>query len=347
MKTKLPTPQLLPSGMYRCQVMVHGKRVSVVDSDSDIAQAKAVALKNGLIEKETKLGFITLSDAIDKYISIRKNVLSPSTARGYRIIQRNRLKSLMNRNVYDIDEILIQTAINEDAKCVSYKTIKNSVGLILSVLTDYVSINEKRIRYPQRIKKEHVYLDTNQVVKLIDGAKGNIAEIPILMAVWLGMRRSEILGLHWESVDFDKKQIKVERTAVPGEDGVMLEKITTKNESSRRTISCPDYILEKLRLYRPASPRNGPIFNIAPDTFFKNLKRISEASDIPFVGIHGLRHTNASIMLSLGVVDKVAMARGGWATDVTMKSIYQHVFLDDKVNADNIINSYIESLIKK
>ena len=36
MKTKLPTPQLLPSGQYRCQVMVAGKRVSVVDADQDM-----------------------------------------------------------------------------------------------------------------------------------------------------------------------------------------------------------------------------------------------------------------------------------------------------------------------
>ena len=51
MKTKLPTPQRLPSGQYRCQVMVAGKRVSVVDAAPDVCQAKAVALRAGLIEQ--------------------------------------------------------------------------------------------------------------------------------------------------------------------------------------------------------------------------------------------------------------------------------------------------------
>ena len=48
---RLPKAQKLPSGMYRCQVMVDGKRVSVVDEDPDKAQAKAAALKSGMIDK--------------------------------------------------------------------------------------------------------------------------------------------------------------------------------------------------------------------------------------------------------------------------------------------------------
>lgn len=55
----------------------------------------------------------------------------------------------------------------------------------------------------------------------------------------------------------------------------------------------------------------------------------------------GLRHTNASVMLSLGIVDKVAMARGGWSTDYTMKNVYQHLFQEDKKNADELIDDYL------
>ncbi len=53
MKKKLPTPQKLPSGAWRCQVMVNGKRVSVGEDDPALAQAKAVALKAGMIQKVT------------------------------------------------------------------------------------------------------------------------------------------------------------------------------------------------------------------------------------------------------------------------------------------------------
>ena len=68
---------------------------------------------------------------------------------------------------------------------------------------------------------------------------------------------------------------------------------------------------------------------------------------IPFVGIHGLRHTNASVMLSLGIADKVAMARGGWSSKDTMQNIYQHLFENDKTEADKAINNYFSGLLKK
>lgn len=89
MKTKLPTPQRLPSGRYRCQVMVAGKRVSVVDAAPDVCQAKAVALRAGLIEQlETPKDRITLDAAISKYIEERRAVLSPATIMGYKGIQK-------------------------------------------------------------------------------------------------------------------------------------------------------------------------------------------------------------------------------------------------------------------
>ena len=74
------------------------------------------------------------------------------------------------------------------------------------------------------------------------------------------------------------------------------------------------------------------------------MRDICERNGIDFVGVHGLRHTNASVMLSLGIVDKVAMARGGWSTDVTMKSVYQHVFPDDKVSATALVDTYFSGV---
>ena len=60
----------------------------------------------------------------------------------------------------------------------------------------------------------------------------------------------------------------------------------------------------------------------------------------------GLRHTNTSVMLSLGIVDKVAMARGGWSTDYTMKNVYQHLFQEDKKNADELIDDYLNQKLR-
>lgn len=346
---KMPKAVHLPSGSWRVQVYCDGKMHSVTEKTEELAQATAVALRSGLIaQRDAPKGSLTLSEAIDEYIDVRKNVLSPATIRGYRVIQRNRLNGIIKKSVCKIDTDALQKEINNEAVSYSVKTIKNDIGLALAVLADYNQINTKRLRYPQRIKKEHAFLDEKQIFRLIAACEGNKSEIPILLAVWLGMRRSEILGLQWSAIDFLGGTISVESSMVKDEDGNYVLKKQMKNETSRRKLSCPSYISEKLKSYQPdENKRVGTVFPKQMDEIYESLKKICTDNDIPFVGVHGLRHTNASVMMSLGIVDKVAMARGGWATDDTMKSVYQHVFQSDQHGADKIMDAFFEALTPK
>ena len=343
-----PKPVLRPSGKWGCQVMVDGKRVYVDGDTPEEANARAIAVRAGLLEQkderaEEKRGNITLEDAIDFYIKSRENVLSPSTINGYKEIKRNRFKTIMDMKVRDIDQQDLQEAINEDAKTVSHKTVKNALGLVSSVLAEYKDINVKRLRLPREKKTEHAFLDDKGMIDLFDAIRGSSVEIPILMAVWLGMRRSEILGLCWDCVDFKEKKIHVRRTYLKDkEEGYILVE-NTKTKASTRTMDCPDYILAKLKDYTP-DKRTGRVFTMHPNTIYKMMRDICERHGIDFVGVHGLRHTNASVMLSLGIVDKVAMARGGWSTDITMKSVYQHVFADDKKAANILVDTYFSGV---
>ena len=50
-------------------------------------------------------------------------------------------------------------------------------------------------------------------------------------------------------------------------------------------------------------------------------------------------------MLSLGVPDKYAMERGGWATNTTLKTVYQHTFSDERKNVDEKINGFFEEVL--
>lgn len=345
-----PKPALLPSERWRCQFYVAGKRYSVTADSPEEAHAQAVALRSGLLQDsadrtEQKKGNLSLSNAIDLFIQRRENVLSPSTINGYKEIKRNRFLSLQKMTVRDIDVQDLQEAINEDAKSVSYKTIKNAIGLVSSVLAEYKDMDLKRLRLPRAKKVEHAYLDEVGMIDLFDAIRGSSVEIPILMAVWLGMRRSEILGLCWDCIDFESKQIHVRRTYLRDKDKGYVLVENTKTTASTRILPCPDYILSKLETYTP-NRRSGRVFTMHPNTIYKLMRDICERRGINFVGVHGLRHTNASVMLSLGIVDKVAMARGGWSTDVTMKSVYQHVFADDKKTADVLVDTYFSGVAK-
>lgn len=345
-----PKPQELPNGRWRCQVMVDGRRRSVVEDDPTAAHAKAIALREGLVADQAQRaaergGGLTLAKAIDRHIAARENVLSPSTINGYREIQRNRFPALMLMQVKDIDHFAIQTAVNLDAAKVGQKTIKNALALVSAVMSDYDrEISLKKIKLPQKQKKPPRYYEEAELIELFDLIRGSFIELPILLATWLGLRRSEIFGLCWDAVDFDTGKIEIKRTYVKDKDHGYVLRDEMKTAESRRTLNCPGYILAQLAAYRPPELRSGRIFTMHPNTPYQTLKDMCERSGMSFVGVHGLRHTNASVMVSLGVMDKYIMAEGGWATDRTMKSVYQHVFESGRKGAADKRDSFFADI---
>ena len=341
-KLKNPTPVELPSGNWRCQVTVNGRRESVVNEDPEVAHAEALALKAELIKKKDRKKAITLNDAIQEYIAIRENVLSPSTIRGYELIRKLRFKGLMKRNIYTIEKKDMQQAINEEAKKLSAKTISNAYGLVFSVLMDH-GIDVSGARLPQKIKKQKAYLEAEEIAKLIDAAQGDTCEIPIIMAVWLGMRRSEIAGLCWDCVDLEHHQIHVRRTVVMDKDNRWVMKDGAKNEGSQRTINCPSYIMDKLKAIYCG--QEGRIFNVTPTNILDHVHAACKRAGITDTTVHGLRHTNATVMRALDITDGYAMARGGWTTEYTFKQIYSYVFRADAKRADETIDTFFESMI--
>lgn len=348
---KVPEPRQLPSGKYLIEVMVSGKRMSKTFPTPEQAKAWAAAVKTDLLqisaeEEQQRRGNITLTKAIDRYLADRENIISPSTYKGYKEVQRNRLQSLMPMVVSKITTADVQRAINEDAKRLRTKSIKNALRVVLPVIEEYhQNINVHRLRLPQQYKEEHAYLQVEDMIKLFTAIQGDLCELPILMATWLCMRRSEIFGLCWDCVDFENNSIIIKRTYVVDKEKGYILREATKTVGSRRILEdCPGYIMDKLKAY-PRTAGTDRIFTMSPNTPYRNLEKICAKNDITFPGFHGLRHTNASVMASLKIIDVVAMSIGGWSTDVTMKKVYEHVFSADKKSAVNSINSYFQSVL--
>ena len=80
----------------------------------------------------------------------------------------------------------------------------------------------------------------------------------------------------------------------------------------------------------------------SPQTIRNRLAAATEKAGIPFYGLHALRHTNASIMLSLNTPDKYAMERGGWSSDKTMKQTYQHTMSEKQKQVADDLDNYFE-----
>lgn len=343
---KLPKPKQKENGRWLIQVQIDKKRVSKEFDTEDEALYWAAGLKTKQKDAAKAGQSPTLSQAFQTYINSRNKILSPATLKSYKNVQSHYFADIMERPVSSITQLDIQNEINKLANTKAPKTIKNAVALLISVLPEENHINIRRLTFPRANEKEHEFLEGADIAKLIDVIRGDKYEIPILLALWLGLRRSEICALEWSDFDFEKKTVKISKALVPNSDNQFVVKNTTKTAKSARVLSVPDYVVGRLKALQSISGKSvGRITSVHPNDIYNHLKVICDNNDIPFVGVHGLRHTNASVMLSIGITTKMAMARGGWSNQKTMQDIYQHLFSEDKTAAAFKIDKYFENLI--
>ena len=327
----------LPSGNWRVQIMVDGKRVSVTAPTEDEAIYEAAALKTG--RKEAKNVSPTIGKCIDDYIASKKNILSPTTIDGYERCKKNNLAELCDIHISDITQLDIQKHVNKLALTKSPKTISNAHGLLVAVLNVYRPEFQVRTTLPKQQKKIKHLPDVRQVLKAI---KGTEIELPCLLAMWCTLRMSEVRGI--KKSDITGNCLIIHSTIVTVK-GQHIEKNTTKTVESTREIRLPKYILNLV----DSLPQDQEYITIlSGQAISKRLDRLLAKNGIDDLSFHGLRHMNASIMVALGIPDKYAMERGGWSSDHVMKSVYQHTFskereaVDDKI--DDFFNSIIETL---
>lgn len=322
---KIPKIRQLPSGAYTCQLRVNGQSISITDERRDVVEAKAYAYKSGLMAAQTADGGnITLGNAIDFYIESRKNTLSPSTIRGYRIIRNTRFQSLMARKLSTLNSHICQTACDNETKNVASKTVANSWHLISAVISEYLGQTIK-VRLPQKQKNERPFLSPEQIPVFVEAVKGSTVEIPALLAL-SSLRLSEILALTYQAIDIKKQTIKVSGAMVLGDGNVMVKKKTNKNLSSARTVpifipELYDCLCREKEVHAPIDP----LTLLSRQEIYYQINSICKKNDLPLVGVHGLRHSFASLAYSLDVPELVAMQIGGWSDFGTMRRIYTHI----------------------
>ena len=336
---KPPKAKKLPSGAWNCRVFVDGTSYSITRDTEKAAVAEAMALRAG-IKRENKVENITLRRAIDRYIEDRSDILSPATIRGYRTLQANRFQSIMDTQIIKINTQVVQRAANVDAKMVGPKTIRNAIGLISGVL-GYYNIELGKLTLPEPQKQDRQIYTQAELRQLLDGIRNTEVEIVVLLAAWLGLRRSEILGLRWDAIDFENGTLRVSEAVVPDAENKWVSK-GTKTAASNRVLNCPRYILDVLERTEKTGER---IVNVHPETIRRRMEKVCEKSGVPYIGLHTLRHQNASTMLLLNVPDKYVMERGGWSNITTPKSIYQHTMEEGRDAANKAIDQYFNSLV--
>lgn len=327
---KVPKAQKMSSGNYFIRMRLGGQEITVTRPTEKEAIRAAELLKaehrNGK-RLEAAGEKPTLSKAIDKYIEARSNVLSPATIRGYKIIQNNRFQSVMSTPIDQIKSW--QDVVNLEAKLCSAKTLKNAYLFVCSVLREN-DVSPGKVQLPQVIAAPREFLDHEQITKFLKAVEGKECEMAALLALH-SLRRSELLALEKRSVDLKKNTIAVKGAVVPDENNHYVKKATNKNASSVRTVPI---MIPRLKELVAAAP-DGPLVTSYANNVGRSINYACKSAGLPEVGVHGLRHSFASLAYHLGLSEMETMELGGWADHTTMHKIYTHISKKDKETAVN------------
>jgi integrase len=169
-----------------------------------------------------------------------------------------------------------------------------------------------------------------------------------VLALYLGLRRGELLGLQWEDVDLDGEKLEVVQTLQRV--GGALRLVPPKTEDSARTIPLPPPCVEALREHRkkqfaersdawPDWEDHGLVFPsrrgtpMEPDNLRRSWYAIRSAAGLGQTRFHDLRHTCVTLLLDLGVPPHVVRDIVGHSDIEVTMTIYAHVSLDEKRKA--------------
>lgn len=332
---KVPTPHKLPSGSWFIQLRLNGVSIPVTASTEKECRTQAALIKAEHAAGKRQItqtpGNIALTQAIDKYIAARSNILSPSTIRGYKIIQRTRFQSVMKTPLKNIKSW--QSIINTESQLCNPKTLKNAWGFIRSVLKEN-GIAAPSVSLPQDVPNERQWLDHEQIKVFLKAIKGTDIEVPALLALH-SLRSSEIFAvLKNNTIDLKKGVISVRGAIVPDENHKFVYKATNKNNKSRRDIPIMIPQLEKALITFDASKL------MSQNWFYKSVNKVCEQNGLPKVGIHGLRHSFASLAHHLKIPEEDCMRLGGWSDYKTMHKIYLHLSEADSLKYENAIRKF-------
>lgn len=331
---KIPTPRQRGQKWY---VDLRREGVTVIEDTEAEAKAKAVAIRAGFVDLKKRPSAITLEKAIDNYIEVRSNVLSPSTLVGYKSVKKNRFKGVMQCPIADIKDW--QEVINAEAAICSPKTVKNAWGLIRPAI-EAAGVELPKVKLPQLVPKEPVFLTPEQISVFVAAVKGTPVEIPALLGLH-SLRRSEIAALDWANIDLKKRIIKVSGAVVPGENWTLVEKPTNKNSASTRAV--PIMIPELYDALKAVPDKSGKVVTCYISTIYDWVNKVCNENNLPRLGVHGLRHSFASLAYHVRMSEQAAMQIGGWSDYATMRKIYTHLSTQDINAAASSMSEFYEN----
>ena len=236
-----------------------------------------------------------------------------------------------------------------------------SVMLQEAVYRQLITLNPARaVRAPRVQFKEARWYNEHDVKLLIAKLQGEPAvfRAMILIASLVGLRRGEIIGLEWSSIDWDNRTIAIRQSVqILTKTGQSLKE--PKSASSKRTVALPGIVLQALLTWRDEQTQLqaslGSKWRVPKDficttacgtwlsanQLTRAFKEFIERNGLPTITLHGLRHTAASLLISNGLNIRTVSSILGHSQASTTLNIYSHTFHSSLREAANIVDTML------
>ena len=300
----------------------------------------------------------TIPKAIEMFNESKKKSVQNTTYAGYVRLGNKITKYFGSVNISKIDRNYIGrflTSIREKGSGENtvrhYCVYLNSMFQFLQNEGYSLPSNGFHIKPPSVPKYTGAsYFSTEEVRTLLAAADASKIRIPVYIAIFLGLRRSELCGLYWDKVDLQSRTIRICRKTVQycdangKETTEMSEKM--KTIYSDRTLPIPDSLYSILFSVENKTGlvcRHEDGRAMAPQYISAAFSKLLKKAGLRKIRFHDLRHSCASLLLSSGAGMKEVQVILGHGSYATTADIYSHIDLTGKTRAIAGLNRIIEA----
>lgn len=293
------------------------------------------------------------SEYFKKWVEYQHNFVQRSTYEAITIYFDKHITPYFGR--YELEEItplLVQQYITYKLKDgrqdgrkggLSLVSVKKHFSLLKqaldqAVIYGYITANPcAPVRIPRKratTATRSVLLNADEGQAVINAFEGHPLRTAVILSLYYGLRRSEVLGLKWSAIDFEKNTLTINHTIVKN---LTIEaKDSTKSETSERTYTMTPEVKTLLQEQRKQSHSeyvnawsDGRIYR--PDYVTRGFQRVLKAHGLPKMRFHDLRHSTASILFDRGWQLEDVKNWLGHSDIETTSNIYLHYSKSRKI----------------
>ena len=295
------------------------------------------------------------TDAVQEWLSRKRDDICENSFQCYQSYANIHILPYWSAQKAKLSEITvrdIQRYIDHEYNNgASAQSIKKYLVIINGVFNEAIRYGEvkynpcDKAKLPKSIEYHGTAYTLDEAMRLVKGIEDEPIKPAIMLALYLGLRRSEILGLRWIDVDFEKSVVSIRNTVVRFNNTIEHEH--TKSAASKRDLFLPGSLKEYLSSLRETQEQNRLLFGseyhdsghvcqrpvgtaFTPDYVFYHYKRIQKKLELPDIRLHDLRHTAGSLLINSGQTIKQVQAFLGHEKASTTLDVYSHIDTDGK-----------------